>query len=242
MSSRRRTHGTAHLPSGTTLEYMFSSPDAIILDASGAVSNKLAICLHPWSWLGGRMDDPVLQLLSVPLNQKGYHILRYNSRGVGKSTGWPSLSGSREVQDLQELVQWALGTISPVTSVAIIGYSYGSLIASSMPALPNIKTSHVLLSYPLGPRHWLTAFRGKTYTAALRSLVQDPHSNVLVLHGDHDDFTSSDVYAAWAQSLVADETNNQGRLEVVQIEHGSHFWREEQAKKKLLEVVSRWLP
>lgn len=26
--------------------------------------NKLAVCLHPWSWLGGRKDDPyVLPLL-----------------------------------------------------------------------------------------------------------------------------------------------------------------------------------
>jgi hypothetical protein len=24
-------------------------------------NRKLAICLHPWSWLGGRKDDPCVQ-------------------------------------------------------------------------------------------------------------------------------------------------------------------------------------
>jgi hypothetical protein len=23
--------------------------------------NKLAVCLHPWSWIGGRKDDPYAQ-------------------------------------------------------------------------------------------------------------------------------------------------------------------------------------
>ncbi len=43
-----------HLPSGLTLEASLSVPS----EASPAAENKLAICLHPWSWLGGRMDDP----------------------------------------------------------------------------------------------------------------------------------------------------------------------------------------
>lgn len=63
----------------------------------------------------------VLRSLTRPLHERGYHVLRYNSRGVGNSTGWPSFTGSREVQDLQELVQWAIGQITPrATSIVII--------------------------------------------------------------------------------------------------------------------------
>jgi len=241
LSSRREvTHDTVQLPSGTLLEYTLFNPDT--LSNETGEDNKLAVCLHPWSWLGGRMDDPVLSLLSGPLEEKGYHILRSNSRGVGKSTGWPSLSGSREVQDLQELVQWAVSCISSVSSVLVIGYSYGSLIASRMPVLPNVKTSHLLLSYPLGPRHWLTAFHGKTYTTALGNLVRDPNSNVLVVYGDQDNFTSSDMYTAWLEQLKAGAEPYQGSLQIARIPQGSHFWREEDAQTELVKVVLDWLP
>lgn len=53
----------------------------------------------------------------------GYVVLRYNSRGVGKSSGWPSLTGLQEAKDLQELVQWALTEVPNVTSiVAMVSY------------------------------------------------------------------------------------------------------------------------
>jgi alpha/beta superfamily hydrolase len=37
-----------------------------------------------------------------------FHVLRYNARGVGRSSGWKSFSGLQEGQDLRELVQYAL--------------------------------------------------------------------------------------------------------------------------------------
>lgn len=53
------------------------------------------------------------------------------------------------------------------------GYSYGALVASTLPVplTAGLRTTYVLLSYPLGPRHWLTAFRGKTFDNMLRELV-----------------------------------------------------------------------
>ena len=42
------------LQSGLRLEANFWVPR---IDP-GDQGNKLAICLHPWSWLGGRKDDP----------------------------------------------------------------------------------------------------------------------------------------------------------------------------------------
>lgn len=43
------------LASGTHLESNFWTPRKSLNSQGG---NKLAICLHPWSWLGGRKDDP----------------------------------------------------------------------------------------------------------------------------------------------------------------------------------------
>lgn len=43
------------LPSGINLEADLWRPQVPTSDQEG---NKFAICLHPWSWLGGRKEDP----------------------------------------------------------------------------------------------------------------------------------------------------------------------------------------
>ncbi|EKM58528.1 uncharacterized protein PHACADRAFT_53580, partial [Phanerochaete carnosa HHB-10118-sp] len=213
-----------HLPSGLKLEVSFSLPP----NYSPSSISKLAVCLHPWSWLGGRMDDPVLHALKGPLLSNGYCVLRYNSRGVGKSSGWPSFTGTQEAKDLEELVQWATAQLPSVTSVVVAGYSHGSLIASLFPLLPEAITTtvtHILLSYPLGPRAWLTAFRGKHYTTALNTLVQDPRANVFIIYGDQDEFTSVESYDAWIESLRHEnEGDGKARLQTSRIEGANHFW------------------
>ena len=62
----------------------------------------------------------VLQYFSEILITRGFCVLRYNSRGVGKSSGWPSFSGLQEVKDLQEVTQWALKQIPDVQHVLLI--------------------------------------------------------------------------------------------------------------------------
>ena len=63
----------------------------------------------------------VLALISsILLHECGYHVLRFNSRGVGKSSGWPSFTGLTEGENLEELVQWGLGAVTNVKSVVLI--------------------------------------------------------------------------------------------------------------------------
>lgn len=47
----------------------------------------------------------VLKELVGPLLEYEYYVVLFNSRGVGKSTKWPSLSALSEAEDLRELVQ-----------------------------------------------------------------------------------------------------------------------------------------
>ncbi|KZT67472.1 alpha/beta-hydrolase [Daedalea quercina L-15889] len=229
-----------NLPSGTTLECDIAHP-SIRFSPGGShpAKAKLAVCLHPWSWLGGGLEDPVLHLLAGLLHETGFHVIRYNSRGVGKSSGWSSLTGSREVQDLRELVQWAVGRMQSVDAVVLVGYSYGSLIASMHPLLSQPKVSHIIVSYPLGVRHWLTAFRGGSYNTALIELVHNPQARVLILYGDHDDFTALEAYEAWARTLT--EAAETSALKIVKVEGATHFWRERDARAKLVETVEAWL-
>jgi uncharacterized protein len=58
--------------------------------------------------------------LIEPLTSKGYHVLRYNSRGVGASTGRSSFTGFSEVEDLEAVVQWALNSLPDIRSLVIL--------------------------------------------------------------------------------------------------------------------------
>jgi len=70
------------------------------------------------------------------------------------------------------------------------------------PVLPApVRTTHILISYPLGPRGLLTAFHSRTYQRALEDLVGQPKARVLLCQGDADDFTGAEAYDAWAEAL-----------------------------------------
>ncbi|TRM65064.1 Alpha/Beta hydrolase protein [Schizophyllum amplum] len=216
-------HLTIPLSTGVELEARLHKPENARTSAS---TNKIAICLHPWSWLGGRMTDPVLGIVKDALLLKGYHVLRYNSRGVGRSTGRASFTGLAEGEDLEALVRWALGQIPNVTNVAIVGYSHGSLIASLHPVLePPVQTQHILISYPLGPRGWLTLFKSSHYTAKLSDLLRDPRGRVLIVHGDNDEFTSAGSYRTWVEELQkVTQGEAKAQLAISLFPGVSHFW------------------
>ena len=46
--------------------------------------------------------------------------MRYNSRGVGKSSGWPSFTGFSEAKDLEAVVAWLMQKITNVNTVSIV--------------------------------------------------------------------------------------------------------------------------
>ncbi|KAJ7475737.1 Alpha/Beta hydrolase protein [Mycena latifolia] len=225
------------LRTGVSLEVKLSPPaNSGNGHANSRDEHKLAVCRHPWSWLGGRMDDPVLCALMEPaLRARGYHVLRYNSRGVGRSTGWASFTGASEAGDLAALVEWAVAAVGDVQSVVVLGYSYGALIASLQPVLPGVQTSHVLISYPLAVRGWLTLFRAR-YEEQLAKLLRDPAANVLVVFGDHDEFTAAARYRAWRGSLEGSDN-----CKWAEVRDGTHFWRDSDGDE-LVKVVSEWLP
>ncbi|KAH9958251.1 hypothetical protein BGW80DRAFT_1490797, partial [Lactifluus volemus] len=78
--------------------------------------------------------------------------LYFRALDVGLSSGWKSFTGLPEAEELRELVSYALKRLSDVCEVVPVGYSNGALTASLHPVLPvPLRTTHVLISYPLGP-------------------------------------------------------------------------------------------
>lgn len=172
----------------------------------------------------------------------------FNSRGVGKSTKWPSLSSISEAEDLKAFVnvlvaETAASTGKSVTSVVLLGYSHGSIAVSHHPASLKVAVEsaipvrHILLSYPLSPMPFLTAFYHNTHANKLKELISDVGGRVLVLYGDHDQFTAEAKYDTWATTL---KDGSKGDLRVVKIPGADHFWHG-QANRQLQGAVSDWL-
>ena len=62
----------------------------------------------------------MLSLLKGVLRAQGYHVLRYNSRGVGESTGRASFTGLSEGEDLEAIVQWAVSELGEEVSSVVV--------------------------------------------------------------------------------------------------------------------------
>lgn len=237
------------LPTGVTLETALILPKKASLKRTEPAdpmthSEKLAVFCHPWSWLGGRMEDPVLHQLVEPFWERGYYVALFNARGVGNSTKWPSFSALAEVEDLKCLVQalvQELNSEGHIDHVTLLGYSHGGISVSHHPPMlkvsdGEVRVSHIILSYPLSPMPLLTLFHHGTHATALQTLVKDPGSNVLIVYGTRDQFTAEGKYDAWSQLLRDDSP----RLEVKKVEDADHFWGRSQMSI-LQGIVGLWL-
>jgi len=106
------------------------------------------------------------------------------------------------------------------------------------PLLPQpVKTSHILLSYPLSVRGLITFFRSGTYDTALQKLLQEPEAHILIVYGNQDQFTAVQKYDKWVLDL---KKNNKANLTTLKIDGGDHFWGSA-ASNELCEAVANWL-
>lgn len=83
----------------------------------------------------------------------------------------------------------------------------------------------------------MTLFRGETYTDHLNKLINDPQSNVLIVHGDRDEFTSAETYGGWVTEL----RKNTGEFRVELVQGATHFWTRDSGEK-LREIIKGWVP
>ena len=87
-----------------------------------------AIC-HPHPQFGGSMDNNVVIAVAEALAAAGFGALRFNFRGVGQSRGaYGAMIG--EVEDVKAALAWlkARPEVAP-GKAALVGYSFGGLMA-----------------------------------------------------------------------------------------------------------------
>lgn len=164
---------------------------SIIQDSSSSSNTAcrgLAIIAHPLGRLGGSFDDAIVtHLASLFLTHFQLRVVRFNSRGVGKSGGSPSWTGRSECSDFQELLLKCVDNFcldfpdSIAAQLVVAGYSAGSLYATTVRVPKGVyetrqfrggkKPRYVLVSFPAGVTWALSFFTTKTYNDALKELL-----------------------------------------------------------------------
>jgi alpha/beta superfamily hydrolase len=147
------------------------------------------------------MEVPLVATIAHALAQAGVAALRFNFRGVGASTGAFD-EGQGEVADVAGALGW-LSTQSEVNPdrLALVGYSFGAVMALFNEARDYQARPLVLIGLPLG---WNLPLPG-VY-----------HSACLFLAGEIDQFCPASELRAFAQQ-------QEGVVKVDVIAGADHF-------------------
>lgn len=117
-----------------------------VLDLPETVNNEgfVAVNCHPHSLHGGTMTNKVVHTVSRSIAGLGIPSLRFNFRGVGKSSGEYD-EGKGEQEDLLAVVQW-IQREYPGAELLLSGFSFGSFVSAF--AANKIKPSMLLSVAP----------------------------------------------------------------------------------------------
>ena len=116
-------------------------PEVVLTGAAGRLEGRyspgkrdnapIALILHPHPKAGGHMNNPVSVQLYQLFMKRGFSVLRFNFRGVGRSQGEFD-SGIGELADAATALDW-LQTANPSASQCwVAGYQFGAWIGMQL--------------------------------------------------------------------------------------------------------------
>lgn len=172
-------------------------------------SNVVVVLVHPFTILGG--SQGLLRGIAMNLAEKGYRAVTFDSRGAGRSSGRPSITGFAEIQDVIAVCKWVRESLGS-DRIVLVGSSAGAPIAGSAVDKIDEVIGYVSLGYPFG----LTAsiLFGRHHDAILKS-----NKPKLFVMGTKDGFTS-------VKQLQNKLKSAAGRVQTHLLEGVSHFQME----------------
>jgi alpha/beta superfamily hydrolase len=152
--------------------------------ADTAAVEYVALVCHPHPLFGGTMTNKVVHILARTFNDLGAPVVRFNFRGVGKSSGTHD-DGAGETEDTLAMLAWTAHRW-PNAKIWLSGFSFGAAMA--------LRAS---LRFPVGNLI--------TVAPALRWLTQVqeqvPACPWLIVQGDQDELVDAQAVQAWAGGL-----------------------------------------
>jgi alpha/beta superfamily hydrolase len=160
-----------------------------------------ALVCHPHPAHGGTMHNKVVYRLARALLERGVHVLRFNFRGVGSSTGaWSGGPGERE--DIRCALDH-LARLNPGAPLLMAGFSFGAWNGLAVGCEDPRVTRFVGLGLPVG------TYEPEAFAGGGRPLF--------LLHGARDTFGTPSQLEAFAHAW-------DGPCEVCIVDEADHFF------------------
>jgi hypothetical protein len=91
----------------------------------------IALILHPHPQFGGTMNNQIVYNLYYQFTERGFSVLRFNFRGVGRSQGVFD-HGAGELSDAASALDWAQAMSPEAKSCWVAGVSFGAWIGMQL--------------------------------------------------------------------------------------------------------------
>ncbi|KAJ3208189.1 hypothetical protein HDU82_002821 [Entophlyctis luteolus] len=203
------------------------------VSATAAIPRRPDVCLmvtHPYGRLGGNLHNNVVDAV---VRAFGYSFItvRFNFRGVGQSSGRPSVSGKGELDDL--LCVWRYvrdrADLRPRFFI-VVGYSYGCIPVCAAAAEIEGCIGVVAISFPASVMWFLTMGNSNKYLDALKQLPSSVPK--LFIMGSRDNFTALKSFNQFVSSIPE-------RKHVDIVDGADHFWFENESV--VVEAIRKWI-
>ena len=210
-------------------EVIFNGPDGRLegrYHQSKKPDAPIAIVLHPHPLHGGNMNNRVVFIMFNNFVERGFSVLRFNFRGVGRSQGAFD-NGVGELSDAAYAFDWMQQFNSNSPFCWIGGYSFGALISMQlMMRRPEIE-GFVSISPPAGTEDF--------------SFLAPCPSSGLIIHGDKDTHVPLDAVKKLAQKLDG-QKNISVNLRIVK--GADHFYKDnmDNLSKEVASYLDKSLP
>ena len=210
-------------------EVIFNGPDGRLEGRYHQSKNPdapIAIVLHPHPLHGGNMNNRVVFIMFNNFVERGFSVLRFNFRGVGRSQGAFD-NGVGELSDAAYAFDWMQQFNSNSPFCWIGGYSFGALISMQlMMRRPEIE-GFVSISPPAGTEDF--------------SFLAPCPSSGLIIHGDKDAHIPLDAVKKLSQKLDG-QKNISVNLSIVK--GADHFYKDnmDNLSKEVASYLDNSLP
>jgi len=155
-----------------------------IAETQGALPITVVIC-HPHPLQGGTMNNKVVTTMARTFSDLQLNTVRFNFRGVGKSTGEYD-NGFGELADLFTVVQWAKNHFQTQT-LWLAGFSFGAWIATK--GALQIAAQKLITIAPM-------------FSRLKNEKVDDLKCEWIVVQGEEDELVDSKELFRWLEQLA----------------------------------------
>ena len=209
-------------------------PDVIFPGPEGRIEGRfsppprprapVALILHPHPQGGGTMNDRITQAMYKSFVARGFAVLRFNFRGVGRSQGTFD-NGIGELSDAAAALDWVQSIHPEAQTTWVAGFSFGAWIGMQL----------------LMRRPEITGFVSVAPPANLYdfSFLAPCPSSGLIING-----TADKVAPPKDTTTLVNKLHEQKGITITheQIEGADHFFKDEEAHMKpMIDTVSTYV-